>query len=55
MINPLIFLDQQFGDSDRPDDEGATPLVWLAVALSCLLTAATAAYGLAHLWVSILG
>jgi hypothetical protein len=54
MLNFLIFLNQEFGDSDRGEDYHAARSHWSLAALFCLLTAVAGAYAVARLWLSTL-
>jgi hypothetical protein len=54
MLDFLIFLNQEFGDSDRGEDYDATRSHWPFTALFCLLTVAAGAYAIARLWLSTL-
>ncbi len=54
MLNFLMFLNQDFGDSDRGEDYDATRSRWPFAALFCLLTLAAGAYVIARLWLSTL-
>jgi hypothetical protein len=52
VLNFLIFLDEEFGGSDRREDYDAARSRWPLAALLCLSTLAAGAYAVAHLWLS---
>lgn len=54
MLNFLIFLNQEFGNSGRREDYDTTRSHWPFAAFFCLVGVAAGAYAVAHLWLSTL-